>query len=42
VTGSTGKILLTPLSADMVRIDLDANGDGTFESTMQQTWDWLL
>jgi hypothetical protein len=42
VTGSSGKIVITPLSAASVRIDLDANGDGTFESTTTQTWDWLL
>jgi len=30
------------LSANDVRLDLDADSNGSFESTSTVTWDWLL
>jgi len=33
---------LNVLSSDAVRLDLDANDDGTIESSTTQSWDWLL
>jgi hypothetical protein len=40
--GSTGEVRLTPLSASQVRIELDADQNGSFESSDTQTWDWLI
>jgi hypothetical protein len=40
--GRTGIMNLRALSSGQVQIDLDANGDGTFESSTPQTWDWLF
>jgi|GEM_PF-2234265 len=42
VKGKTGSLTLTALSASAVQIDLDANDDGTTESSVSQTWDWLF
>lgn len=42
VSGERGVMRITALSATQVRIDLDAATDGTFESTLTDTWDWLL
>jgi hypothetical protein len=42
VKGKTGSLLLTAVSADSVRLALDANGDGTAESTEVLAWDWLF
>lgn len=40
--GRTGIMALRSLPAAQVQIDLDANGDGTLESSTTQTWDWLF
>ena len=40
--GRTGIMRLRALSAEQVEVALDANGDGSFESSTQQTWDWLF
>jgi hypothetical protein len=42
VTGDSGTMLIAPQSATQVRIDLDSNDDGTFESSEIKDWDWLL
>jgi hypothetical protein len=42
VKGKKGTLMLTALSADSVRLDLDANDDGSIESTATIKWDWLL
>ena len=42
VRGMRGTLLLTGLSVDTVRLDLDTNDDGSFESSQNVTWDWLL
>ncbi len=42
VAGSQGVMRLTALSASQVRVELDAAGDGTFESTVTDDWDWLF
>jgi hypothetical protein len=42
VRGMKGTLLLTGLSVDTVRLDLDTNDDGSFESSQNVTWDWLL
>jgi hypothetical protein len=42
VRGINSRLLLTGLSTDAVRLDLDANGDGSFESSEVKAWDWLL
>jgi hypothetical protein len=42
VKGNTGTLTLTALSASSVRLDLDTNDDGTPESSVTQSWDWLL
>lgn len=42
VQGATGTLVMTALSADAVRLELDADGNGSFESTETVTWDWLL
>jgi hypothetical protein len=40
--GSTGIMNLRVLSNEQVQVELDANGDGVFESSTAQTWDWLF
>jgi hypothetical protein len=42
ISGQKGVMLVTALSTSQVRIDLDADGDGSYESTVSPTWDWLL
>lgn len=42
VKGTSGTLLLTGLTPSTVRLDLDANDDGNFESSEVKTWDWLL
>jgi hypothetical protein len=42
VSGDRGTMLVTPQSATQVRIDLDSNDDGTFESSEIEDWDWVL
>lgn len=42
VAGDRGTMLITPQSAAQVRVDLDSNDDGTFESSEIEDWDWLL
>jgi hypothetical protein len=40
--GSAGEVRLTAVSASQVRIELDADDNGTFESSYTDSWDWLL
>jgi len=40
--GSAGVMNLQILSTEQVQLELDANGDGVFESSTPQTWDWLF
>lgn len=40
--GRTGVMNLRVLSSEHVLVELDANGDGSFESSTPQTWDWLF
>lgn len=42
VAGDRGTMLVAPQSAALVRIDLDSNDDGTFESSELEDWDWVL
>jgi len=42
MTGRTGNMKLTALSADQVQVELDANSDGIYESSLPHPWDWLL
>ena len=42
ITGRNGALQMTALSADQVRLDLDADSNGSFESTSTVAWDWLL
>jgi hypothetical protein len=42
ITGQKGMLQMTVLSANDVRLDLDADSNGSFESTSTVTWDWLL
>jgi len=42
VEGAQSALRLKALSPDRVQIDLDANGDGTYESSKTESWDWLL
>jgi hypothetical protein len=42
ITGRTGSLQITALSAEQVQLDLDANGDGTYEDSTTQRWDWLI
>lgn len=42
VSGARGVMRITALSATQVRIELDGENDGNFESTLTDTWDWLL
>jgi hypothetical protein len=36
-----GSMVLTALSSTSVQIDLDADGDDSYESRQSQAWDWL-
>lgn len=40
--GRTGIMNLRVLSTEQVLVELDANGDGSFESSTPKTWDWLF
>lgn len=42
IRGATGTLRITVLSTDAVRLDLDADDNGSFESSSTVTWDWLL
>ena len=42
VKGRNGTLLLTAVSASSVRLDLDADNNGGFESSETVGWDWLL
>ena len=42
VAGKNGSLQLTVLPAGLVRIDLDANGDGAFDETKTVDWDWIF
>ena len=42
VKGMNSALQMTVLSADQVRLDLDADNNGSFESTSTVPWDWLL
>jgi len=42
VRGKTGTLVLTVLSTDSVRLELDADDNGTPESTKSVEWDWLF
>jgi hypothetical protein len=33
---------LRVLSTEEVQVELDVNGDGSFESSAPQTWEWLF
>jgi hypothetical protein len=37
-----GSMVLTAVSSASVQIDLDADGDDSYESRTTQTWDWLF
>jgi len=40
--GRNSSLQMTVLSADQVQLALDADGNGSFESSTTVTWDWLL
>jgi hypothetical protein len=42
VKGMNSALQMTVLSADQVRLDLDADNNGIFETTSTVPWDWLL
>lgn len=42
VKGKNSTLRATALSASLVRLDLDADGNGSFEATDTVNWDWLL
>jgi nitrogen fixation protein FixH len=42
VKGINSTLQMTVLSTSNVRLDLDADGNGSFESTETVAWDWLL
>jgi hypothetical protein len=42
IAGLNSTLQMTVLSANDVRLDLDADNNGSFESTSTVTWDWLL
>ena len=42
VKGKNSILQMTVLSADQVQLGLDADNDGSFESTSTVPWDWLL
>ena len=39
---ASGIMNLRVLSAEQVQVELDANGDGSFESSTPRSWDWLF
>lgn len=41
-TGSSGTITLTAIGGGQVRLDLDANNDGSIDQTKTVAWDWLF
>jgi hypothetical protein len=42
VLGNASRLRLTVMNTDRVRSELDANNDGTYESTKELTWAQLL
>jgi hypothetical protein len=40
--GRTGVMKLRVLSTEQVQFELDAKGDGSFEASTPQTWEWLF
>ena len=42
VHGKTGTLVMTVLSPDAVRLELDADDNGVPESTQSVAWDWLF
>jgi hypothetical protein len=42
VKGRNGTLLMTAVSAASVRLDLDVDNNGSFESSETVGWDWLL
>lgn len=42
ITGLSGQLRMTAVSATEVRLELDANDDGTFENVVTVRWDWLI
>jgi hypothetical protein len=42
IEGEQSALRLTALSPSSVQIELDANGDGSWESKTTQDWDWLF
>lgn len=42
IKGKNSTLQMTVLSTDQVRLDLDVDGNGSFEHTSAVTWDWLL
>lgn len=42
VAGNRGVMLFAPQSATQVKIDLDSEGDGVYEASKVEEWDWLL
>ena len=42
VAGNRGVMLVAPQSATQSRIDLDSEGDGVYEASKVEEWDWLL
>jgi len=42
IRGRSGITCLQVLSTQQVQVDLDANGDGSLESSTPRSWDWLF
>jgi hypothetical protein len=42
INGNKGVVRLTALSASQVKVELDAEADGIYESSVTDTWEWLL
>ena len=42
ITGRSSALLMTAVSSSQVRLDLDTDNNGSFESTVTVSWDWLL
>lgn len=42
ISGERGTMLISPLSATQVKVELDPTDDGVFESSEVEDWDWLL
>jgi hypothetical protein len=42
VQGQGSALRVTALSTELVLIEIDANGDGVYESARTQRWDWLI